>query len=382
MATKHPRWAWQRNDWPDLPFREQALADAVADVDRAIVGVTAALQRLGEPQRAAVTTRVLADDCVASLLLDDEEIGVDEARGSFAELTGSVDASPHATKRGRALAGLFIEAVSRPNGHLSLEKLQLWHKGFLGPASAGGRAAAHETPGVVRTGSLTVVGERSGRESLLFEAPPASQVTTELTEFFDWWETSRTAELVSPFVRAGLAHLWLMTLHPWSHANGRMARLVTARALAEAAPARARCFPLAIVFASERSSYRKELRAAQAGNGDPTRWLRWFLGQVAACLARTEDRARRAAARIAFWTSPATEGLQPGQRRVLERMLDADDPWPEGIRPAEYIRAAGVTKATATRHLGDLVERGLLHPPAGSTRAIRYALRLPRSATE
>ncbi|EWG99124.1 Fic family protein [Halomonas sp. BC04] len=179
----------------------------------------------------------------------------------------------------------------------------------------------------------------------------------------------------TPCCRAGIAHFWFVTLHPFEDGNGRLARAITDRALAQADRQSIRLYTMSAAILAERQHYYRVLETSQRGTTDLTGWLAWFLdillktlGDALAGIERTLDKTR-------FWQRFADAGLLPEQIKVLNRLLDGGERGFEGgISAAQYQEVAKVSKATATRHLSDLLTKGCLEKLPGGGRSTRYQI--------
>jgi Fic family protein len=220
-----------------------------------------------------------------------------------------------------------------------------------------------------------------GRERLHFEAPPRAQLEQQLADFLDW-VASPPAQL-DGLLRAGLAHLWFLTLHPYEDGNGRLARAITDRLLAQDSRAEAqqelagRDLGISAQILREREGYYTALEHCQRGDLDVTGWLSWFVQQLTAAAAShgvVVDAVRRKAA---FWWHHRRSGFSSRQQKLLNRLLDAE---PEGFTGGMTLRKAisltKVSRATAWRDLAQLVDHQAIEP-IGEGRSRAYRIRWP-----
>lgn len=232
---------------------------------------------------------------------------------------------------------------------------------------------------------MQVVSGRLDRPKVHFEAPPRERLEHEVDQFFAWFESSRHDPELDPLVRAGLAHFWFVTLHPFEDGNGRIARAIADRALAQADQQSIRLYAMSAAILERRADYYRRLEASQRCTPDLTAWLVWFLETLDATLLDVLAQVERTLAKARFWQHFRAAGLLPEQVRVLNRLLDGGERgFEHGISASQYQKVAKVSKATATRHLTGLVEKGCLVKLPGGGRSTRYQVpeRLPQDGGE
>lgn len=270
------------------------------------------------------------------------------------------EGQPAASAQVEGLLDVLMEATSTLEAPLTLATLNHWHQRLFAAGPDGLRA--------IRIGELRdqapmqVLSGAIGRERLHFEAPPRDQLEPQLEDLLAW-VASPPAQL-DGLVRAGLAHLWFLTLHPYEHGNGRLARAITDRLLA------AQILP-------EREGYYKALERCQRGDLDVTSWLSWFLEQLTAAAATNGAVIDAVQRKAAFWWSHRHSGFNSRQQKLLNRLLDAE---PEGFTGGLTLRKAisltKVSRATAWRDLAELVQQQAIEP-IGEGRSRAYRLHWP-----
>jgi len=211
-----------------------------------------------------------------------------------------------------------------------------------------------------------------------FEAPPATRVDAEMQQFLDWW-TGADAP-ADGILRAGLAHLWVLTIHPFDDGNGRVGRALADMALAADERSSTRLWCLSAQIAAERAAYYREIEAAQRGDGDITDWLCWFVGCVERALRHAEGEIDRVLEKARFWQEYGALPLNARQREVLSRLLDSGG-FEGGLSTRKYVALTRASRATAQRDIAALVKLGLLVArPGGGGRSSSYDLGHPGRA--
>lgn len=274
------------------------------------------------------------------------------------------------TPQTEALVGLLLQATRDTQQALSTELLCRWQAALFPEPPLLENARIGELRGEE---PMQVVSGRVDRPVIHFEAPPRDGLEPELERFVQWFDHPPAG--LDPILRAGIAHLWLITLHPFDDGNGRVARAVTDRALAQAEQTTIRFCSLSAAIMARRNEYYDQLEATQKGSLEITAWLGWFVAVLEDALNQGLLRFERVVQKTRFWQRHSQTVLTERQIKVLNRLLDGQgEEFPQGINASKYISLAKVSKATATRELTDLLAKGCLKKLPGGGRSTRYAI--------
>ena len=206
---------------------------------------------------------------------------------------------------------------------------------------------------------MQVVSGPVGRERVHFEAPPTAQIPVEMERFIDWWNLRRGQD--DGLIRAGVAHVRFVTIHPFEDGNGRVGRTVTDMALAQDERTAFRLYSWSAQVESDRDAYYDALEAVQKGDGDLTRWLVWFLGSVERAIGRAELEFEKVFARARFWDRHGAQVLTERQIKAVNRLLGAGPgDFEGGLSTKKYAHLTKTSPATAKREILDLRDKGLL----------------------
>jgi Fic family protein len=212
-----------------------------------------------------------------------------------------------------------------------------------------------------------------GREQIHFTAPPAERLDDEMRRFLSWW--NGPSREMDGILRAGVAHLYFVTIHPFADGNGRIARVVTDVALAQDERFPRRLYSLSHRIHSVRSEYYRVLEAAQRGDLEITDWLLWFLETYACSLTAAEGRIHRSRVIDRYYRWMAHVSLNDRQTKVMKKMIDA---YPEGFSGGmtnrKYVSITGTSSESAKRDLAGLVRHGLLEKGDAAGRSTHYVL--------
>ena len=368
-APRRRTYLWQRPDWPQWRFDAAALAAPLAEVHRAQGHLAGRMADLGLAQRDQATLQVLTQEVITTSAIEGERLDLDAVRSSVARKLGiDIGALAPSDRHVDGVVDVVLDATRHYDQPLTPERLLGWHAALF-PTGYSGRTritvAAWRTDA---SGPMQVVSGPVGREKVHFEAPPAATLPAQTQAFFDWFEAAPVGDAI---IKAGLAHLWLVTLHPFDDGNGRLSRAVGDMALARAEGTHQRFYSFSAQIQRERKDYYDQLEATQKGPLDVTPWLHWFLG----CLLRAVQGADATLAGVLdkaqFWQRWAGTPMNARQTLVLNRVLDGM----EGkLTNAKWAAMGKCSADTALRDINDLLERGVLARLEGGGRSTGYLL--------
>ena len=375
---QQPLWIWQQPQWPHFSWQADTLAPLLRACAQAQGRLLGMLGAVGDDTEAQSSLDALLQNIVTSSAIEGEQLNVGSVRSSLARRLGIAEEG-RTTARSEGLAELLLDATSAQQQPLTLQRLLGWHR-WLFPQDD------HLLSQPLRIGSLRgnepmqVVSGRLDRPTVHFEAPPRKGLEQQLDDFLNWFASSQQDAQLDPLLRAGIAHFWFVTLHPFDDGNGRLTRALTDLALAQSEQQAIRFYAMSASILADRAGYYRILEASQKGTLDITPWLQWFLSTLLNSLEQALSRIDRVLAKARFWQTHHGHGLSAEQSKVLNRLLDGGDKgFADGISAAQYQAVAKVSKATATRHLSDLLDKGCLVRLPGGGRSTRYQINRPGS---
>ena len=369
LPTRTPRYIWQLPDWPNLIYDAAALAAPLAQVHRAQGQLSGRMAELGMAQREQATLQVLTQEVIKTSEIEGERLSLHAVRSSIARRLGlDIGALAASDRHVDGVVDVVLDATRNFDQLLTETRLFGWHAALF-PTGYSGRARISVAAWRLdASGPMEVVSGAVGREKVHFTAPPASTLPAQTEAFLTWFEAAPVGDAL---IKAGLAHLWLVTLHPFDDGNGRISRAVGDMALARAEATSHRFYSLSAQIQRERKDYYDQLEATQKGPLDVTPWLGWFLGCLLravqgadALLAGLLDKAR-------FWQRWTGTPMSERQIKVLNRVLDGF----EGkLSNAKWAALGKCSADTALRDINDLLARGVLYKLEGGGRSTGYAL--------
>ena len=371
-------YIWQQSDWPRLRFDAASLAAPLAAVHRAQGRLAGRMQALGLPQRNLAALQMLTSDVLTTSEIEGELLNVEAVRSSFARRLGvDIGALAPADRHVDGVVDMVLDATRGYDQALTVERLLAWHTGLF-PPSPDVSARFQLNPiqaGRWRDdaqGAMQVVSGSAGRQTVHFEAPPAQRLDAEIRAFLDWFNDEKgNKPALDPVLKAALAHLWFVTIHPFDDGNGRIARAVGDMALAQAEQSTQRFYSLSAQIQRERLAYYTLLETTQKSGLDVTAWLDWFLACLLRAITAADATLSAVLTKADFWQRWAGTPLNPRQIKLLNRLLDGF----EGkLTSIKWATIAKCSPDTALRDIQDLLERGLLQKSEAGGRSTSYAI--------
>lgn len=374
-----PHWIWQQPGWPEFTWQAERLAPALRACVQAQGRLMGMAGSVGHSLSAQSELDALLQNIVTSSAIEGEQLNVGSVRSSLARRLGlELLDGEKTSQRSEGLAQLMLDATQHYAEPLTLERLLDWHE-WLFPEQDMALAAHSIRVGALRGDDpMQVVSGRLDRPTVHFEAPPRLGLERQLEVFLQWFEGSRNDTTLDPLLRAGIAHFWFVTLHPFDDGNGRLTRTLTDLALAQGEAQAIRFYAMSASILEDRAGYYRVLEASQKATLDITEWLQWFLHILLSSLEQAMSRIESVLGKARFWQAHRESALSTEQIKVLNRLLEGGQRgFAEGISAAQYQAVAKVSKATATRHLAELLENGYLKRLPGGGRSTRYQINHP-----
>ncbi|MCH1921067.1 Fic family protein [Shewanella sp. A3A] len=363
-------WIWQQTDWPSFFWKKDVVEPLLRRV-RLNQGVLLGKTGLQLQDSSETMLDTLLANIVHSSAIEGEQLNAFSVRSSLANRLGISELAPFpTTKQTDGLAEIMLDAIENRDSPLTLARVLHWHKQLF---PEGHTLFTPVISGQLRGDApMQVVSGRIDKPLVHFEAPGRDVLDKELSLFFTWFNSSQQDVMLDPLLRAAIAHLWFVTLHPLDDGNGRITRLLTDLALSQAEKQSVRCYAMSVSILAKRHSYYEILEQTQRGDLDITPWIVWFLNTLEAAFADALKQIDATLYKASYWLRVDQSKLLPEQVKVLNRMLDGD--FEEGINTSQYHKVAKVSKPTATRHLASLVELKCLIKSDSGGRSTRYFL--------
>ena len=356
-------------DWPRFHWNHEALANLLATVRYRQGRLLGRMEALGFDLRQEAVLRTLTEDVLKTSDIEGEKLDTEQVRSSLARHLGiDIGGLRRVDRNVEGIVRMMLDATNCYHLPLTAERLWDWHAWLFPDGRSGLRWITTGSWRDDRTGPMQVVSGPVGREQVHFEAPPAERLDQEMKRFLEWFNASDEMDGV---LRAGLAHLWFVTIHPFDDGNGRIARALADMALAGSEKSPQRFYSMSSQIRKERADYYRILEATQQGSMDISLWMYWFLD----CLKRAIDGAETTLDAVLdkarFWQRVAGFPFNERQRDVLTRLLDGF----EGkLTSSKWAKLAKCSQDTALRDIRELIEGGILLRNPGGGRSTTYKL--------
>jgi Fic family protein len=368
-------YIWQAGDWPNWCFDLAKLAGPLAEVSRAQGLLMGRLADVGMALCDQASLSALTEDVVKTSEIEGERLDVESVRSSIARRLGvDIGALAQVDRHAEGVIDMVLDATANCAAPVTRERLFGWHAALF-PSGYSGLSKIKV--GGWRddvSGPMQVVSGPIGRQRVHFEAPPADRLEAEAGRFLEW-VNAESGEL--PLIKAGLAHLWLVTLHPFDDGNGRIARAIGDLLLARADGSPQRFYSLSAQIQRERKAYYDILERTQKGTLDVTEWLAWFLDALHRAVDQAQHTLDAVLAKARFWQRFSGTPMNLRQVKLLNRLLDGF----EGkLTTSKWAAIAKCSPDTALRDINELLARGALRKSAAGGRSTSYELNEPPAA--
>ena len=364
-----PKYLYELSDWPQFRWDTEALAGRLAAVRHRQGRLIGRMEALGLARRREASLETLTQDVLKSSEIEGEILDRDQVRSSIARRLGiDIGGLTPADRHVEGIVEMTLDATQNFDQPLTEERLFAWHAAMF-PTGRSGMSRIRV--GAWRddsAGPMQVVSEAIGHERIHYQAPSAARVQAEMRLFLDWLNEHTP---IDPVLKAAIAHLWFVTIHPFDDGNGRIARAIADMALARSEQSPQRFYSMSAQIRRERNAYYDVLEATQKNDLDVTPWLQWFL----VCLSRAFDKSENVLAKVfkkaRFWERHAGAALNDRQRAMLNRLLGGF----EGkLTSSKWAKIEKCSQDTALRDIDDLIERGILAKDSAGGRSTSYSL--------
>ena len=366
-------WIWQSLGWPGFIWEAEALLPFLSKARLEQGKLLARAKGLGFELGQEAGADILIEEVVKTSEIEGAHLNRELVRSSVAKHLGLPSFGlPQASRSIDGLVDILIDATKEYDQPLTAERLKSWQAALFPTGYSGlfriqtGEWRSGEDPMQVVSGGI-------GKEVLHFEAMPSSCVGNEMNQFLTWWKTSLGK--IDGLLRAGLAHFYFVTIHPFEDGNGRIARALTDMALAQDEKISTRFYSLSSQIMKERKEYYDILELCQRRDMNITTWLVWFLASYTRSLESSSNLIAKVLTKASFWKYFSQIALSDRQRKVVNVLLNVGkDNFEGGITTRKYSSIAKVSRATAFREITDLVEKKVIIQNPSKGRSTSYDL--------
>jgi Fic family protein len=375
--TEPLRWIWNSPTWPKLRYDQDRLIEPLSRTRDMAGRLRGKADAIGEDELALIEGDVWAGNAVATSAIEGEVLDMAAVRLSVASRLGATPALSAAAPRNvEGLLDVMNDAAANWQSELSEERLIGWQAALF----PGGRSGLRRVEtGTFRTQGdpMRIVSGPAGKEIVQYVAPPSAAVRAEMRSFLDWFNGTEDSAAIDGILRAGIAHLWFESIHPFADGNGRIGRAIIDMAISQDMRLASRLHGVSMELQRRQTDYYSALNDARRGTGDATEWLVWFAGSFWESCRTSIAIIDEPLVRAKFWNQHRNVELNARQRKALNRMLAVGPgKFEGGMTPQKYIALTKAKYITANRDLVDLVAKRLL-VREGAGRSTYYNLTIP-----
>ena len=362
-------YVYQHYDWPHFMWDNDMVLMYLADVRFAQGKLMGKLETLGFEMRENAQFEMLSLEVLKSAEIEGELYKPEEVRSSVAKKLGldkfqNVQAGKHVD----GVVEMVYDALTNFHEPLTKERLFAWHAALFPTGYSGMYQITVGQYRVDSTGPMQVVSGALGKERVHFQAPHSDLLPTEMEAFLEWFNEDQGLDLV---LKAGVAHFWFLTLHPFEDGNGRIARALTDLLLARSDKSTQQFYSLSAQLLKERKAYYELLEKCQKGDMDLTNWLLWFLNCFHVAVKSTNEILNHTLQKAAFWKTHSQTLLNDRQLKVVNRLLDAFE---GNLTSTKWAKMCKCSQDTALRDLNDLLRKSVLKKNDSGGRSTHYSL--------
>ena len=366
------RFIHQFSDWPQFSWDSAVLLPMLGRVRNMQGGLIAKMAGLGFDLRQEAVLDTLTLDVIKSTEIEGEFLQTDQVRSSLARQLGmDVGGLVPSDRDVDGVVEMIIDATRAYAAPLTIERLFGWQAALFPSGRSGMYTIAVGQWRKDEKGPMQVVSGSLGNEKIHFQAPDAAKLSEEMALFLAWFNDTQALD---PVIKAGIAHLWFITIHPFDDGNGRIARAITDLQLARAELTAQRFYSMSAQIRLQRKAYYDVLEKTQRGNLDITEWLCWFLSCLESGLLATQSTLKKVLDKAQFWETYATTILNKRQILLLNKLLDTFE---GNLTSDKWAKIAKCSQDSAQRDIQDLLAKGILEKLPSGGRSTAYILKMP-----
>ena len=363
---------WQSAHWPRFEWKLDHLTSRLAIVRLDQGRLIGRVESLGFRTREATFLRALTDDVVKSSAIEGERLDEQQVRSSLARRLGiDIDGFVTPNRSVEGIVHITLDATINCSEPLTAERLFQWHAALFptGRNEWGHRLRVgdwRDDSG----GRMEIVSGAFGHEKVHYVAPPADRVDAEMSAFLEWFNGSYD---IDPLVKAAIAHLWFVAIHPFGDGNGRITRAIADMTLARGGGGAQRLYSMSAAIERSRTGYYEALQSITSKEAlDITSWIEWFLDRLGNAVGDALLTLDNVMLKNDFWQAHAARDLNPRQAKVLNRLLEGN--FDGKLTSTKWAKLTNASQDTASRDIADLLARGILRRGEAGGRSTAYEL--------
>ncbi|MBP7038819.1 MAG: Fic family protein [Bacteroidales bacterium] len=360
----------EREDWTDFTWDNEKVMIKFGEARNQQGRLLGRMESLGFDLQNEAVLNTLTLDVIKSLEIEGELLEIQQVRSSIArklgiDIAGAVESERHVD----GIVEMMLDATQKYDMPLTKNRLFGWHAALFPSGWSNLNKITVAGWRKDTTGPMQVVSGPMGKEKVHYQAPDSDRIEPEMIRFLDWFENEHETDLV---LKAAIAHLWFVTIHPFDDGNGRIARAITDMTLARSDKSVMRFYSMSAQIRVERKQYYEKLEKAQKGNSDITEWILWFLQCLINAIESTDKTLSKVFRKAEFWKLHSATILNVRQQNIINRLLDGFD---GKLTSSKWAKINKCSQDTALRDIQDLMKKDILQKEAGGGRSTNYKLK-------
>ena len=360
----------QKDNWPNFTWNNNEFVNLLSEARNLQGRLMGKMESLGFELRDEALLEILTLDVLKSAEIEGELLNPEQVRSSIAQRLGIEFAvAIMSDSNVDGMVEMIIDATRNCFKPLTTDRLFDWHAALFPTGRSGIFKITVANWRKDTSGQMQVVSGTVGREKVHFQAPDADLIEMEMNRFLTWFNEENKIDLV---IKAAIAHLWFVTIHPFQDGNGRIARALTDMLLAQSDNSNQRFYSMSAQIRLERKEYYEILENTQKGDLDISEWIKWFLGCLVNALKATDKVLMSVLLKADFWNKHSKTLINERQKKVLNKLLDGF----EGkLTSMKWAKISKCSKDTAIRDINDLINKEVLQKEAAGGRSTNYELK-------
>jgi Fic family protein len=362
-------YIYQKKDWPEFTWNNEELLFTLGKVRNLQGKLTGKMESLGFVLREESVLETITLDVLKSTEIEGEFLDSKEVRSSVSRHLGmNVHGLIASDRNVDGVVEMMLDATQRYKKPLTAERLFGWHSSLFPAGRSGNYKIVVGKWRDDKRGPMQVLSGAFGKERIHYEAPPAKLLPKEMSKFLKWFNAK---DNLDPVIKAAIAHLWFITLHPFADGNGRIARAIADMQLARSDENNQRFYSMSAQIRIERNKYYSILEQTQKGNLDISDWLEWFLECLISALGASEKTLAKVLSKVQFWEKHSNTFLNERQKQMLNKLLDGFD---GKLTSSKWAKITKCSSDTALRDIQDLIAKSILVKELSGGRSTNYEL--------
>lgn len=363
-------YIYQKENWTDFTWDNKKVMIKLGEARNKQGRLLGKMESLGFDLQNEAVLNTLTLDVIKSSEIEGEFLEIEQVRSSIARRLGiDIAGAVESERQVDGIVEMMLDATQRYVAPLTKDRLFGWHAALFPSAWSNFYKITVADWRKDTTGPMQVVSGSIGKEKVHYQAPGSDKIETEMAKFFDWFENEHDIDLV---LKAAIAHLWFVTIHPYDDGNGRISRAITDMVLARSDKSIRRFYSMSAQIRVERKQYYEKLETTQKGNSDITEWVLWFLQCIINAIDSTEETLSKILHKAEFWKLHSTTILNERQQKIINKLLDGFD---GKLTSSKWAKINKCSQDTALRDIQDLMKKNILQKEAGGGRSTNYELK-------